>query len=348
MKPFIFPICLLWMIISQVYAQQKSYEALAVCFYNFENLFDPYDDPGSWGDNDFTPGGAYHYTEEVYRQKLHNLSFVIKQIGATLTPDGPALIGTAEIENSRVLADLTAQLQIRDRGYRFIHFDGPDHRGIDVALLYQARYFLPLAARPLPVDISRTGEKGGRTRDILYVNGVLAGDTVHVLVNHWPSRRGGEAASAPLRAIAAGVAKRLIDSLMHDNPDARVILMGDLNDDPVSPSVVKVLGATGDKTKLTAAMLYNPWVQFYKKGIGTLGYNDSWNLFDQIIISGKWLHRDETRWRYYKSEVFNRPFLKSRSGRYKGYPHRSFEGGRWANGYSDHFPAVIYLIRKKL
>ncbi len=347
MKPFILFLYVLWMTTQQASAQPKRYETLAVCFYNFENLFDPYDDPGNWGDNDFTPGGAYHYTEEVYRQKLHNLSFVIDQVGTTLTPDGPVLIGTAEIENARVLADLVAQPLIRDRDYRFVHFDGPDHRGIDVALLYQTRYFTPLAARPISVDISRTGEKGGRTRDILYVKGILAGDTVHVLVNHWPSRRGGEAASAPLRAIAAGIAKKFIDSLMHYDPAAGVILMGDLNDDPVSPSVVKVLGATGDKSKLTATGLYNPWVQFYKKGIGTLGYNDSWNLFDQVIISGNWLHGDETRWRYYKAEVFNRSFLRSQSGRYKGYPHRSFQGGRWANGYSDHFPAVIYLIRRK-
>lgn len=326
---------------------QHAYEVLAVCFYNFENLFDPYDDPKNWGDNDFTPEGSYRYTEEVYRQKLYNLSYVISRIGIELTPDGPALIGTAEIENGRVLTDIAAQPLIRDRGYGFVHFDGPDRRGIDVALLYQKKYFTPLSARPIPVDITQSGEKGGTTRDILYVAGLLVGDTVHVLVNHWPSRRGGESASAPLRAIAARTARMLTDSLLQRNSHARIIVMGDLNDDPVSASVVKVLGATGDKSSLTPSSLYNPWVQFYKRGIGTLGYNDSWNLFDQIIISANWLKEYDSGWRYYKSEVFSRPFLKNRSGRYKGYPHRSFVGGRWANGYSDHFPAVIYLIRKK-
>jgi hypothetical protein len=324
---------------------QQAHEVLAVCFYNFENLFHPEDDPQSRGDDDFTPEGAYHYTEAVYRQKLHNLAVAIKQIGTAMTPGGPALIGTAEIENARVLEDLVGQPKIRDRRYRFVHFDGPDHRGIDVALLYQPRYFRVLSAVSLPVDISAYAAKGGKTRDILYVAGVLAGDTVHVLVNHWPSRRGGEAASAPLRAVAAGVARRVIDSLRRFQPDARVILMGDLNDDPVSPSVVRVLGASGDRSKVKDTGLYNPWVQFYRKGNGTLGHNDSWNLFDQIIISGSWLHRDPTRWRYYKAEVFNREFLKTPSGRYKGYPHRSFDGTRWINGYSDHFPTVIYLVR---
>jgi len=345
MKKFLTLACLAITIPVACAAQQKSYEVAAVCFYNFENLFDPEDDPRNWGDDDFTPGGAYHYTEAVYREKLHNLAEALRQIGTKLTPDGPALIGTAEIENGRVLADLAAQPEIRDRHYRYVHFEGPDSRGIDVALLYHPGYFKVLAARTVAVDISRYAEKGGRTRDILYVAGLLAGDTVHVLVNHWPSRRGGEAASAPLRATAAATGKRLIDSLLHDHPGARIILMGDLNDDPVSPSVVKVLGAAGDKRKVTPGGLYNPWVQFYKKGIGTLGYNDTWSLFDQIILSSTWLHRDSTRWRYYKAEVFNRDFLKTRSGRYKGYPHRSFDGSRWINGYSDHFPTVIYLIR---
>jgi len=327
-----------------VAAQKRSYEVTAVAFYNLENLFDPADDPKKF-DEEFTPGGAYHYTEEVYRQKLHNLATVIARLGTDITPDGPAIMGHAEVENAKVLEDLVAQPEIRDRHYRIVHFESPDARGIDVAMIYHPKYFTVLSAKALYTDISQFGEKGGKTRDVLYVTGLLNGDTTHVFVNHWPSRRGGEAASAPLRAIAARVSKRIIDSLMQLNPASKVILMGDLNDDPVNESVVKVLGAKGNRNKVNQSDLYNPWLTFYKQGIGTLGYNDAWNLFDQIIISGSYLNGDENGWRFYKAEVFNREFLKAKFGPFKGYPHRSYNGTTWINGYSDHFPTIIYLVK---
>lgn len=329
----------------QAFSQKKNYQIAAISFYNFENLFDTIDDPKNWGDDEFLPAGPYNYTEEVYKKKLHNLATVIKQLGTELTPDGPAIIGTAEVENSRVLEDLVSQPEIKDRNYQFIHFDSPDPRGIDVAMLYNPDYFRVLQARALKTDISRFEGKGGRTRDVLYVSGILAGDTVHVFVNHWPSRRGGEAASAPLRAIAANVSKRIIDSLTKENPDAKAIIMGDLNDDPVDASVAKVLGAKGNKKDIGPTGIFNPFTSFYKKGIGTLGYNDSWNLFDQIMITGG-LVRENKGWRFYKAEVFNRDFLKTKFGQYKGYPLRSFSGNAWQNGYSDHFPTLIYLVRE--
>lgn len=326
-------------------AEKKSYQVSAIAFYNLENLFDADDDPDNTGDDEFTPAGPYNYTKDIYQQKLHNLATVIRQLGSGVTPHGPAIIGVAEVENGRVLEDLIAQPEIRERNYKIVHFESPDSRGIDVGLLYHPGYFTVINARPLHVDISRTGQKGGTTRDILYVQGVLAGDTVHVLVNHWPSRRGGEAASAPLRAIAAGVGRKLIDSLMKARPGVKVVLMGDLNDDPINASVAKVLGAIGDREMVTQKKLYNPWMNFYKHGIGSLAYNDSWNLFDQIIISGGWLQPDDAHWHFYKAEIFNREFLRTSFGRYKGYPHRSFSGNQWINGYSDHFPTIIYLIR---
>ena len=332
--------------IASSFAQKKkTYQVSAIAFYNFENLFDYIDDPKNWGDNEFLPNGPYHYTKEIYEEKLHNLATVIKQLGTDVTPDGPALIGTAEIENDKVLQDLTDQPEIVNRHYKFVHFESPDSRGIDVAMLYNSKYFHVLSARALKTDISKFGEKGGRTRDVLYVYGILAGDTVHVFVNHWPSRRGGEAASAPLRAIAAGVSKRVIDSLMLINPATKVIVMGDLNDDPVNESVSKVLGASGEKSHVTMTGLYNPFVSFYKNGIGSLGYNDSWNLFDQIMVSGAFLRSTNSNWRFYKAEVFNKDFLKNKFGQYKGYPHRSFDGNNWINGYSDHFPTLVYLVK---
>ena len=326
------------------HAQKKQYQVTAVAFYNLENLYDTEDDPKT-RDEDFTPNGPYHYTDAIYHQKLHNLATVISKLGTEVTPDGPAIIGHAEVENAKVLADLVAQPEIKDRNYQYVQFNSPDFRGIDVAMLYNPKYFKVLKAEALYTDISKFGEKGGKTRDVLYVTGILSGDTTHVFVNHWPSRRGGQAASDPLRAIAAGVSKRVIDSLMKANPASKVIVMGDLNDDPTDPSVVKVLGAKGNKDKVSISDLYNPWTAFFNQGIGTLGYNDSWNLFDQIIISGGYLKGNENQWRYYKAEVFNRDFLKEKFGQYKGYPHRSFSGETWINGYSDHFPTIIYMIK---
>lgn len=324
-------------------AQKKQFQVAAIAFYNFENLYDTKDDPKK-NDEEFLPNGANAYTETVYRQKLHNLATVLQQLGTDVTPDGPAIIGTAEIENESVLLDLVAQPEIQRRQYRVVLFEGPDSRGIDCGLLYNPKYFKVLSGQSLRVDLSSTGE--GATRDVLYVSGILSGDTVHVLVNHWPSRRGGEAASAPRRAIAAAVSRRIADSLIAINPDTKIIVMGDLNDDPVDASLVKVLKASGDRKKIGRSSLFNPFTKFYKDGIGSLGYNDSWNLFDQIIISGAFLNDSTAGWRYHKAEVFNRDFLKTKFGQYKGYPHRSFSGNTWINGYSDHFPTLVYLVKQ--
>ena len=326
------------------FAQKKQYQVTAIAFYNLENFYDTEDDPKT-RDEDFTPNGPYHYTEAIYHQKLHNLATVLSKLATEVTPDGPAIIGHAEVENAKVLQDLTEQPEIADRHYRFVQFNSPDARGIDVALMYNPKYFTVLKAEALFTDISKSGEKGGKTRDVLYVTGLLNGDTTHVFVNHWPSRRGGEAASAPLRAIAAGVSKKVIDSLMQVNPASKVVVMGDLNDDPTDASVTKVLGAKGNKDKVGLSELFNPFTAFFNQGIGTLGYNDSWNLFDQIMISGGYLRNNDPQWRYYKAEVFNRDFLKEKFGQYKGYPHRSFSGETWINGYSDHFPTIVYLVK---
>jgi Endonuclease/Exonuclease/phosphatase family len=203
-----------------------------------------------------------------------------------------------------------------------------------------------LDARPYHVNLGGSGGKE-TTRDILYVNGILAGDTVHVLVNHWPSRRGGEAVSAPKRAIAAGIDRKIVDSLMAVNPGNKVFIMGDLNDDPVSPSIVNVLGATSERSSVKENGIYNPWVPYYKKGLGTLAWDDAWNLFDQIMLTAPFLKKDDNHWQYYKAEVFSKEFLKEKYGQYKGQPHRSFSGETWINGYSDHFPTVVYLVKKQ-
>ncbi len=327
------------------FAQNKEYQVTAIAFYNLENLFDTINDPNNKGDDEFTPAGEYHYTEKIYNEKLHNLAKVLSQLAIETTPDGPAIIGCAEVENDKVLQDLIVQPELKNRNYKYVHFDSPDARGIDVALLYNPKYFRVLGAKSLTVQLSGTGGKE-TTRDVLYVTGILSGDTIHVFVNHWPSRRGGEAESAPKRALAAGVAKGVIDSLMKLNPHSRIFLMGDLNDDPVNASVAKVIGAKGDIKSLSQTDMYNPFYKYYQEGIGTLAYEDKWNLFDQIMMSDEVVQQKKNHWSYYHAEVFNRDFLKVKTGQYKGYPHRSFSWNKWINGYSDHFPTIIYLVKK--
>jgi hypothetical protein len=343
---YYFFIALLFLCAQNVFAQKKNYQVAAVAFYNFENLFDTTDDPKNMGDDEFLPTGPYHYSTKIYGEKLHNLATAIQQLGTDVTPDGPAIIGTAEIENDQVLIDLVAQPEIKNRGYKFVHYDCADSRGIDVAMLYNPKYFQVTSTKSLLVNISESGEKGGHTRDVLWVQGILVGDSVNVFVNHWPSRRGGEAATAPLRAIAAGVSKKIIDSMFKANPNTKVLLMGDLNDDPTDASVAKVLEAKGEKKEVMKGGLYNPFVTFYKQGIGTLGYNDSWSLFDQIMMSETILNGQGKNWRFYRAEVFNKEFLKNKFGQFKGYPHRSFDGTTWLNGFSDHFPTIIYLVKE--
>jgi hypothetical protein len=325
---------------------QQSFQVSCVGFYNLENLFDTINQ-ADVNDEDFTPAGANNYTPQVYQDKLHRLATVLSQIATEVTPDGLAMFGSAEVENRSVLEDLAAQPELKSRNYKIIHYNSPDERGIDVCLFYNPKYFRPLSSESLRVPLVSKEGAARPTRDVLHACGILAGDTVHVYVNHWPSRRGGEEASAPGRALAAGVAKANMDSIASKNPGAKFILMGDLNDDPVSPSVAKVLGAKGKAEDVKPGGLFNPWVDFYKKGIGTLAYNDSWNLFDQIVISEPFLNKDQSGLFFMKASIYKKDFMIQHSGRYRGYPLRTYNGNRYVGGYSDHFPVYIVLLKKK-
>lgn len=328
----------------QVSAQQKKVRVALVGFYNLENLFDTVHAEGK-NDYDFTPEGPYKYTGWIYRQKLDLLSEALSRIGTDVTPDGLALFGVAEIENGTVLHDLAQTEKLKSRNYRHVHIEGPDERGIDVGLMYNPKYFRVLSQQSLYVQLPPNGKDAYYTRDVLYVKGILAGDTVHVFVNHWPSRRGGEERSQSSRAAAALVGKIRIDSILAENPAAKILTMGDLNDDPVSPSVTEVLGAKGKIEEVGPAGLYNPWMQFYKKGIGTLAYQDSWGLFDQIIISGAWLNKDQKGFYFQKATIFNEGFLIQKTGKFRGYPKRTWDGITFNYGYSDHFPVYLTLYK---
>lgn len=321
----------------------KDYQVSCIGFYNVENLFDTLNTNGS-KDFEFSPEGKNNWGTDNYWAKMDNLSRVISELGTEVTPDGAAILGVSEVENITVLEDLVINEKLKKQNYKIVHYDSPDHRGIDVALLYQPKYFEVLSSKTFsvtfPDDTSYT------TRDQLLVTGNLKGEKIHVIVAHWPSRSGGQKRSEPRRMQASKVARSIVDSLLTDDANAKIFYMGDMNDDPINNSMTAGLLSTGKIKKAKNGMLFNPMTDLYKKGIGSLAWRDSWNLFDQIVVSEAMIDADLSDWSYYNVKVHNKPYMIQTEGSYKGYPKRSFNNG-WDNGFSDHFPVYLVLVKEK-
>jgi len=318
--------------VSTGYSVKAQYHASLIGFYNLENFYDTVDNP-IVDDEEFLPNSERHYNTTIFLDKVDRLTSVLAQLGTDVNPDGFALLGVSEIENDTVLTALIKHKSLQSRGLKFVHYDSPD-------------YFTPLYSEPLFVQLPGGSKDSYSTRDILYVKGILDGDTIHVMVGHWPSRSGGEERSIPARAAAASVCKGVVDSLMAISKQTKVVIMGDLNDDPISPSLTKVLGATGSIKDLKDGGLYNPWYDFYKRGIGTIAYQDAWGLFDQVVISKGWLDKKQAGYFFQKATIFNREFLIQQTGRYKGYPKRTWDGTTYNYGYSDHLPVFLTMLKK--
>ena len=327
------------------YAQDKQYQATCVGFYNFENLFDTEDDPAIY-DEEFTPKGKRMWSDDLYNEKLANMAKVVGMMGTNVTPDGPAILGVCEVENKKVLEDFVKQERVAKRNYQIVHHDSPDKRGIDVALLYQKKYFKVDNVKPYPLGVVKSNGDTLFTRDVLLVSGQLNGESTHIMVNHWPSRSGGENKAAAYRQRAGQLCREITDSLYQADPSSNIMVMGDLNDDPTSPSIKKYLDAKAKPAKTPEGGLYNPLCDFYKKGNGTTAYRDSWGVFDQIIISKSLLEKSESEMFYFKAEIFKQPWMIQTNGRYKGYPKRTFSGDVYNSGYSDHLPVLVYLVKE--
>lgn len=327
---------------SAIFAQgNRQYQSFGVAFYNLENLFDTIPNNPLGRDLEFTPGGKNQWGSKKYWNKINNLATAISHMTTQTTPMGPAVIGVSEIENKSVLDDLVKAAPIKKWMLQVVHHDSPDRRGVDVGLLYNPRFFRLINVTNHRLDI------GYPTRDQMCVVGLMGGDTVAVIVNHWPSRLGGQEQSSPSREAAAALSKHIADSLWQVNPNMGVIIMGDLNDDPQDKSCAKVLDAKKNAKDVAPHGFYNPWWKMLDDGIGTLAYKGSWNLFDQIIISGNLLKEHAKGLRYWKCQVNNYDFLKDTEGSRQGYPLRTHSGGVWLNGYSDHFPTEIFLLKEK-
>jgi predicted extracellular nuclease len=322
---------ILFVLFGKGYTQRAASQKVIIGFYNLENLFDTVDDPAI-NDADFLPDGINNWTEERYKIKLNNMSKVI----ALMHPD---VLGLVEIENRKVLEDLVTHPNIAAQRYQIIHFNMRDERGIDVAMIYKPSAFKPFSIKVVPIIDS--ADPDFKTRDILWVKGLCMGDTIHIAVNHWPSRR---TPKEEKRLVAAGAARGAVDSVLAINPQANIIIMGDLNDDPTNKSVKKILLASDNKAK--KGTLINAAEPTFKKGYGTLLFNGVWNLFDQIIISANLNDKKGVDYTEDSFTVFVQRWMQESTGKYKGAPMRTFRGGVFnPDGYSDHLP--VYITLKK-
>ena len=304
-------------------------------FYNVENLFDVVDNPKT-ADDEYLPKSRRRWTKKRYHHKVKKLSSVIAQLGDNLSKHKPAIVGLVEVENSKVVHDLISHKNLLAHNYGYVHFDSPDERGIDVALLYKREFFEVYSSKTYALDLlDKEGERD-YTRDLLRVSGSLNGELIHVLVNHWPSRREGEEETKPLRIKAAQLVHTAIEDIKKEIPDPKIIIMGDFNDDPISESI---------KNHLVTDDFFNPMESIFEKGLGTLTFNGNWNLFDQIIFSKNFRVTEKGKHSFLFAEVFNKEWLTVFKGKLKGSPFRTYIGPWYKGGFSDHFPVYAFLKR---
>ena len=337
-----------FIVLSLTAAAQKKFAVYAAGFYNQENLFDTCHDEGK-RDYDFLPNGSYKWNGLKYTHKLHNMARVLADMGTDVLPGvGCAIIGLSEVENTKVLNDLTAQPALATRGYKFCHVEGPDRRGIDCALLYNPALFEVRNVKLVPYVQTLEKDSAFYTRGFLTVSGTLAGEHVTVVVCHLPSRF----SDSFYREQGAKQVLAIRDSLQREDKDCKVLVMGDMNDDPIDKSMAGILKGKANIKDVNEGDMYNPWYNILvKEGVGTLLYQGSWNLFDQILVTPNLLNKDDKKdfssLKFWKNQIFKRDYLFQTEGKYKGSPKRTTAGGVWLDGYSDHLPVVIYLVKEQ-
>ena len=331
-------------------AQDRKFSVYGVGFYNQENLFDTCHDEGK-NDYEYLPTGTNKWNGLKYTNKLRNMSRVLSEMGTDVLPGvGCAVIGLSEVENAKCLADLCDQPALKERNMQFVHVEGPDQRGVDCAMLYNPALFTVRDVKLVPYvyDLQEDIDKGRATRGFLTVSGTLADEHVAIVVCHWPSRFTG----GYYRELAGKQVRVLKDSLLRDDPKCKVFVMGDMNDDPTNRSMYDALGAKEDIDKVKEGEMYNPWYNILtKQHTGTLMYDGAWNLFDQIVMTPNVLNqkgrKDYSTLKLWKPQIFRRDYLFQTEGKYKGSPKRTTAGGVWLNGYSDHLPVVVYLVKEQ-
>ncbi len=315
--------------------QQKN--IFTIGFYNVENLFDTKNDPKT-ADDDFTLKGRYQWSHKKYRNKIRKLSSVISQLGRERSQHKPSIVGLVEVENAKVVQDLVHAINSKNNHYDFVHYDSPDDRGIDVALLYNKKSFELLGSKTYPLLLEKENGRRDYTRDILLVKGYLNGELVHILVNHWPSRREGTERSEYKRIEAAKLATCIVEEIQSKNFDPKIILMGDFNDNPTNKSL---------KEYLVTEDFYNPMESLLdKETTGTLTFDKKWLLFDQIIFTRNFMSKTAGKHSFMHAEIYNKDWLKIYKGKLEGNPFRTFIGRWYQGGFSDHFPVYAYFKKE--
>ncbi|QLG45365.1 endonuclease/exonuclease/phosphatase family protein [Costertonia aggregata] len=316
-----------------LFRRKKKDDLHTIAFYNLENLFDTKDNPNTL-DDDFTPEGFKRWSTKRYKRKLYKLAKTISEIGIESSRTTPVLIGVAEVENRKVVQDLVSAEPLKEIDYGIVHYDSPDERGIDTALVYLKSNFEVLASEPITLFVDNPNGERDTTRDILYVYGRLNGEETHIFVNHWPSRRDGEDATDYKRIEAAKTLIRKMTRIEKTQTEPNYIIMGDFNDGPTSPSIQELM-KTGS--------LYNPMEKLLTPDKGSANYKGKWMLFDQILISHNFLNYEKHTHSFARSDIFSKASLTEFKGKYKGTPYRTYAGRKYIGGYSDHFPVYIQL-----
>lgn len=310
-----------------------NYTSYTIAFYNIENLFDIENDPLT-NDDDFLPTSVKRWTPKRYQNKLRKLGSVISKIGDEDTEIAPIIVGLAEVENKNVLSDLVRSKNLIEESYSYVHYDSSDERGIDVALLYKSDIFKIENSETFSVYLKTDSGERDYTRDILLVQGKIGQETLSIIVNHWSSRREGEKETEHKRVAAANVVNSIIKRLKKEDINAKVIVMGDFNDNPNDNSL-SLLEKESD--------LYNPFKTVWSRDKGSQNYDFQWNLFDQILISTNFFGSNNSSLSFDDANIFNDKSLTQYHGKYKGQPFRTYVGKKYKGGYSDHFPVFIQL-----
>ena len=354
-KYTLFIVSLLLLAVSPATAQEKKFQLYGIGFYNLENLFDTCHDAGH-NDYEYLPDGRNKWTGLKYTNKLRNMARVLSEMGTDRLPMGCAAIGVSEVENAKCLTDLCDQPALKARNMQFVHIEGPDQRGVDCALIYNPSLFQVRDVKLVPYIYIKPEDSLRATRGFLTVSGTMAGEHVTIIVNHLPSRFAGSF----YREEGGRQLHELKEQLMKEDPNVKLLIMGDMNDDPQDKSMAEQLGARRKIKKTEVGGLWNPWWDVLASGTGTLQYDGGWNLFDQIILSHSLLDPDNMKdgkdvvpgkidcstLKYYRHQIFRRDYLFQREGKYKGNTLRTHAGGTWLNGYSDHLPTVVYLVKE--
>jgi len=357
---YIVPVLLLFCFSTSAYTGNLSKVGnrnYVIGFYNLENLFDIYDDPAK-NDEEFLPEGKNKWTEAKYNKKLHNMATVIKTM-AESNGRYHTVLGVSEIENRLVLEDLVSQPEIADANYQIVHYDGPDRRGVDVGLLYKPEQFTYLDSESIPftfdssdIEFSMDEEEqeNFRTRDVLMVHGLIDGEHFAFYVAHLPSRIGGK--GGDLRSRGGEIIYNHAMGMMEKYPGIKIVAMGDMNDNPTDDSMAVYLHGKERPEDVSRQDFFSPFLSMYKAGFGSLAYRGEWSIYDLILVNSNLLNAPDgglkirpVNKKGHYGVVFKRPFMTNQRGQYKGTPFRTFSGGAFIGGYSDHYPTFIVISK---